>query len=113
MPRKTTYQKVISKIQNLPLDAKCLEDLESQMGVVMDYIKELRDCQQDARENMPYQFQSAPGSGAVLWERYESLDNCIYAFEDIDFVYDVTEDEPMEDRMEEIRNTIRLYLRNL
>jgi len=110
MKKPQTFAKKIAAIQNLPYCASNLVSLESQMLTIIRAIKELRDEQETKRNNLPLSLHSAPGSGAVLWARYEILDNSIYALEDIDFMHDTTEPEwgnTEEDCCNEIRKTIK------
>jgi len=89
MKKPQDFAKKIAKIQKMPLFATDIETLESQTENIILAIKELRDEQETKRNALPLNFHSAPGSGAVLWARYEILDNSIYALEDIDFTYNI------------------------
>ena len=113
MKKPQDFAKAIANIQNMPYTATNLVDLESQMQKIILAIQELRDEQEEKRNNLPWQFTNAPGSGAILWARYEILDNSIYALEDIDFMYDTTEPEwgnTEEDCCNEIRKTIKTII---
>lgn len=113
MKKPQDFYKKIAKIQKMPLFGNDIETLESQTENIILAIKELRDEQETKRNNLPLSLHSAPGSGAVLWARYEILDNSIYALEDIDFMYDTTEPEwgnTEEDCCNEIRKTIKTII---
>jgi hypothetical protein len=113
MKKPKNFAQQIADIQKMPYCASNLDALESQTHNIIKAIEELRDEQETKRNNLPINFTNAPGSGAILWARYEILDNSIYCLEDIDFVYDTTEPEwgnTEEDACNEIRESIKMII---
>lgn len=77
-------------------------ELEASRDTLVEQIEGLRDECEASRENMPYQLQDS-GSGELLQERYDALDEWANELQDVDC--DVDEDlsdEEKEERIDEI-----------
>lgn len=73
-----------------------LEELESLRDEIIQEAEELRDEQEEKRNNMPEHLQDV-GSGEILQNRYDSLDEFINSLELLDFDEDNDFDEALEE----------------
>lgn len=74
------------------------EDLENDIGEIKNAIEELRDEQEEKRSNMPDHLQDV-GSGELLQERYDALDEWYNDLDNLDFS---DEDQSVEELLDEI-----------
>jgi len=86
------------RINDIDLDS----EFESEISEIVSDLESLRDEQEEKRDNMPEQLQDS-GSGEMLQNRYDSIDEMISELESIDLeVEDFSKElEKEEDETEE------------
>lgn len=83
-----------------------LSDIEERVDSIKDMIEELRDEQEDKKSNMPDQLQESE-TGELLQERYDSLDQAYDEFSGLDFYWDESSDETLEEFIENLISEIQ------
>lgn len=88
------------------------EDLESARDDIVSELETLRDECQDKHDNMPEQLQDS-GSGELLQNRVDSLDEFIDELNDVDLEVDEElKDEELEDRQQEVLDELQAVCYN-
>ena len=88
------------------LSAETADDLQTQVEDIISEIESVRDEQQERLDNMPEHLQESSGSGQLLQERIEGLEQWQSDIENIDLNYEADEDLKPDEQEEALREFI-------
>jgi hypothetical protein len=88
------------RIRNL--SPETVQDLSSELEEIINDIENLRDEQEEKRNNMPEQLQES-NSGELLQERYDGLDSWISELQSIDLDFEPEEGSSEEKKQADLK----------